>query len=153
MGVRAQTSGAVKPASDWATRMVPFRSAIARTTMSVYVERPASLSSPGRSTATASCPAARMIGTTRCQYQAIPPDPGTRTNDAIGIFQAIPPDPGTTNDAIGIFLSRRCNARPMSETGQKRKSVEVDDAFPDAPCLCHDGLVSGSWPTKKEGAT
>jgi hypothetical protein len=30
--------------------------------------------------------------------------------------------------------------------------VEVDGTFPGTPCLCHDGLVSGSWPTKKEVA-
>ena len=33
-----------------------------------------------------SCPAARMSGTARCQYQAMPPAPGTRTNDAIWVL-------------------------------------------------------------------
>jgi hypothetical protein len=48
-----------------------------------YVSSPARSSSPGRSTAMASWLARSSNGTTRCQYQAMPPAPGMRTNDAI----------------------------------------------------------------------
>ena len=76
------TRGAVKPPSDMATSTtlprLP-RLLIAASTRLAYSGRPAVGSSPGRSTAIASCPAACSSGTTRCQNQATPPAPGIRT--------------------------------------------------------------------------
>jgi hypothetical protein len=80
---RAQTSGAVKPPSDCATRITPPCPSIARTTRSAYASSPACSSSPGKSTAIASWPASRSNGTTRCQYHAMPPAPGIRTKHAM----------------------------------------------------------------------
>jgi hypothetical protein len=57
------------------------RSSIARTTRSAYSRSPAFSSSPGKSTATTSCAAARKSGTTRLQYHAMPPAPGIKMNE------------------------------------------------------------------------
>ena len=53
--------------------------AAAALTKASYARRPAVGFAPGRSTAIAVCPAAVSSGATRCQYQAAPPAPGTRT--------------------------------------------------------------------------
>jgi hypothetical protein len=83
VGVRAQTTGAVKPPIDCATSTTSRRPPIASVTASAYSGSPADSSAPGRSTATASWPRACSSGTTRCQYQAAPPAPGTSTNTLI----------------------------------------------------------------------
>jgi hypothetical protein len=69
-GTFAATSGAVNPPNDCATITTSTRSPIEFTTSRVYSGRPASWSSPGRSTAITSCPSSCSSGTTRCQYQA-----------------------------------------------------------------------------------
>src|SRR6478609_10467849 len=79
-GRRSATIGAVKPPIDCATTTTSSRPATASTTSAAYCGRPACGSSPGRSTATASWPACSSSGTTRCQYQAAPPAPGTSAN-------------------------------------------------------------------------
>ena len=72
---------------------VDLRAPIALATASAYSGRPAAGSSPGRSTAIASCPASRSSGTTRCQYQAVPPAPGIKTKVRWPAFWSPSADP------------------------------------------------------------
>jgi hypothetical protein len=74
-GRRSQTRGAVKAPSDCATTMTSRRGPTASTTHCAYSARPARSSSHGKSTATTSCPAARSLGATRCQYHESLPAP------------------------------------------------------------------------------
>jgi len=92
--IRSHTSGAVKPPIDWATRTTSGAPAAAATTMSAYSASPADSSSPGRSTAITSWPAVSSNGTTRLQYQAVPPAPGISTN-----FMTSVPADGSGNPA------------------------------------------------------
>ncbi len=78
-GSRSATSGALKPAIDWATTTTSPGGAAA-TIASAYSASPADSSAAGSSTATAVWPRSCSSGTTRCQYQAWPPAPGTSRN-------------------------------------------------------------------------
>ncbi len=78
-GDRWQARGALNPPIDWATSTTSSAPAPAATMAWAWSARvaPGQL---GRSTANTSCPAWRSRGSTRCQYCALPPAPGTRTN-------------------------------------------------------------------------
>ena len=69
----------VKAPSDCATRTRFEPLPTARTTASAYSGSPAASSAAGKPTAITSCPRRRSSGSSRCQYQAEPPAPGTRT--------------------------------------------------------------------------
>src|SRR5580692_11358947 len=108
-GARAAASGAVNPPSDWATSTTSSRPLMAPATRPAYPGRPAVSSSPGRSTAVASCPAARSSGTTRCQYQAVPPAPGMSTKELTSQSECRR-ETGVTGQRVGVLLGDELEA-------------------------------------------
>src|ERR1700728_459529 len=88
-GTAVHTMGAVKPPIDWATSTTSRRRPMAAVTRPAYSRSPADSSSPGRSTAIASWPAASSSGTTGDQNDAVPPAPGISTNVLTGSSLAL----------------------------------------------------------------
>src|SRR4051794_7939026 len=135
--MRAQTSGAVKPPSEWPTTMTSSRPATASTTTRTYASQSADFSLLGRSTATASWPRSRSSGTTRCQSQALPPPPWISANVAMvrrslsGASQlprSRPPVPSPTFLPMLTSLRRRLAVAPAGAA----TSASVPTAAPRA---------------------
>src|SRR5262245_16234807 len=138
-GTRSQTSGAVNPPYDCATSTTGRRSPIASTTASAYSASPALSSSAGRSTAIALRPRRSSSATTRCQYHAAPPAPGTSTRDASMSIGR--PSRGRL---IGMDETRRVYS---TADGDLRKTAAAKQGRLDAPSTPNDGIVRVSRET------
>src|SRR5215218_761467 len=131
--MRAQTSGAVKPPSEWPT--TPRRSPTAPTTASVCSSQPADSSSLGRSTATASCPRSRNAGATRCQSHALPPPPWMSAN--VATAATLPEVPRVTLPAR-VWSVHGARGR-LARLGRDEPLDEVERGFRDLLPAVVDG--------------
>src|SRR5215831_886651 len=97
-----------------------------------WPDKPACGSSPGRSTAMASRSASSSSGTTRCQYHATPPAPGTRTKVGVPTATTLEPAnqersflaPLPTIAGVCPYLPRGYWPRRWSRLGRKAEGID-----------------------------